>query len=236
MRQPFQFKQFSIADDCCAMKLSSDAVLLGAATDPGQAANILDIGTGCGILALMLAQKSNALIDAVETDNCAARQASQNFGQSQWNDRIKIHQASIQQYAEKCTKKYGCIVCNPPYFQGQLKSSTPAKSNARHNSILDFAQLSHCVSRLLPDTGTFWAIMPVSEKNNFLKAFMHLGLYCFKNIFISDKPDRETKRLISCFSFNVPENVSEQTLILKNHDNSPSADFIALTKDFYLEF
>ncbi len=236
MRQPFRFKQFSISDSCCAMKLSGDAVLLGAAANAGPAENILDIGTGCGILALMLAQKSKALIDAVEADVNAATQASANFEQSPWKGRIKTHPLSIQEYTEKCTKKYDCIICNPPYFQGQLKSACPAKSKARHNSSLDFDQLSHCVSRLLSKTGTFWAIMPVSEKNNFLKAFLKSGLYCFENIFIGDKPGRKPKRLISCFSFSVPESVSEQTLILKKADNSPSADFVTLTKDFYMEF
>ncbi|HNW90195.1 MAG TPA: methyltransferase [Bacteroidales bacterium] len=236
MKPAFRFKQFSISDDHCAMKLSGDAVLLGAISEPGQSQYILDIGTGCGILALMLAQKSQAMIDAVEIDTSSAKQASHNFQQSIWHDRINIHHDSIMDYAEKCSKKYDCIICNPPYFQGQLKSSCPAKSNARHNSSLDFGQLCHCVNRLLSETGTFWAIMPVSEKNNFLKAFLTGGLYCFKNIFISDKPDREPKRLISCFSFSLPESVSDKTLILKNTDNSPSADFIALTKDFYPKF
>lgn len=236
MKPAFHFKQFSISDDNCAMKLSGDAILLGAIAEPGQSKNILDIGTGCGILALMLAQKSHALVDAVEIDAPCAQQASQNFQQSKWNDRIKIHHASIMDYAEKCSKKYDFIICNPPYFQGQLKSSCPAKSNARHDSSLDFSRLGHCVSRLLPETGIFWAIMPVSEKNKFLKAFLTGGLYCFKNIFISDKPGREPKRLISCFSMSIPDSVSEQTLAIKNPDNSPSADFIALTKEFYPKF
>ncbi len=235
MKPAFRFKQFSICDDNCAMKLSGDAVLLGAIAEPGHSINILDIGTGCGILALMLAQKSQAAIDAVEIDASSAKQASQNSQLSLWNDRIKIHHASIMDYAEKYSKKYDCIICNPPYFQGQLKSACPAKSKARHDSSLDFGQLSHCVNRLLSETGTFWAIIPVSEKNNFLKAFLNSGLYCLKNISISDKTGREPKRLISCFSFSVPESVSEQTLILKNTDNSPSADFVSLTKDFYLE-
>ncbi|HPI29736.1 MAG TPA: methyltransferase [Bacteroidales bacterium] len=236
MRQPFRFKQFSVSDDLCGMKLTGDAVLLGAIASPGTSGKILDIGTGCGILSLMMAQKSNALIDAVEADANAAMQASRNFAQSPWNNRMKIHQMAIQEYAEKCQKKYDCIISNPPYFQNKLKSTALNKSDARHNSNLDFARLSHCVSRLLSETGTFWAIMSVSEKNNFLKAFLTRGLYCHSTIFIYDKPGREPKRLISCFSFTVPESVPEQTLILKNPDNSPSKAFIALTKDFYPGF
>jgi len=236
MKAAFRFKQFSISDHNCAMKLSTDAVLLGAVADFGQSFTILDIGTGCGILALMAAQKSNAMIDAVEIEEHAARQANQNFQESKWHDRIKIHHTSIREFSEKCNIKYDGIICNPPYFQGQLQSPDEHRNNAKHNSILDFEELSQCVGNLLSENGLFWVIIPVSEKNNFLRIFLKSGLYCTKNIIIADNPETEPHRVIFCLSRQAPDTIESQSLILKKKDGTPSESYIALTKDFYLDF
>jgi tRNA1Val (adenine37-N6)-methyltransferase len=236
MKAAFRFKQFCISDHNCAMKLSTDAVLLGAMPNFGLSSTILDIGTGCGILALMAAQKSTALIDAVEIEEHAARQANQNFQESKWRDRIKIHHTSIREFSEKCNIKYETIICNPPYFQGQLKSPDEHRNNAKHNSILDFEELSQCVGKLLSENGIFWVIIPVSEKNNFLRIFLKSGLYCTQNIFIADKPGTEPHRVVFCFSRQAIGNIESQSLILKNQDGTPSESYIQLTKDFYLDF
>jgi len=236
MKAAFRFKQFSISDHNCAMKLSTDAVLLGAMADFGLSSTILDIGTGCGILALMTAQQSDALIDAVEIEEHAATQANQNFQESKWSERIKIHHTSIREFSEKCNIKYDCIICNPPYFQGQLKSPDEKKNNAKHDNSLDFEELSQCVVNLLSENGLFWVIIPVSEKNNFLRIFLKSGLYCTKNIFITDKPRTEPHRVIFCFSRKATDTIESQSLILKNQDGTPSESYMRLTKDFYLDF
>ena len=236
MKSAFRFKQFSISDHHCAMKLSTDAVLLGAMADFGLSSTVLDIGTGCGILALMAAQKSTAMIDAVELEGHAVRQANQNFQESNWKDRLKIYHTSIREYADTCQIKYDAIICNPPYFQGQLKSPDEIKNNAKHNTSLDFEELSQCVVRLLSENGLCWVIIPVFEKNNFLKIFLKSGLYCAKNIFISHKPETEPHRVVFCLSRQVSGAIESQQLSLKNQDGTPAESYIQLTKDFYLDF
>lgn len=236
MKSAFRFKQFSIYDNACAMKLGADSVLLGGLTETQHSLYVLDIGTGCGILALMLAQKSNALIDAVEIEASASHQAFENFEQSKWSERIKIYHDSIQEYSDKCSRKYECIVCNPPYFQGYLKSPDENKNFAKHNTYLNFDELSICVKKLLSENGLFWAIIPVSEKNNFQKAFLNSGLYCRKIINIFDKPEKEPHRIVFCFSTTIPETTENKSLYIKNSDSTPSKAFIELTKDFYINF
>lgn len=236
MRSAFRFKQFSLSDTNCAMKLSTDAVLLGALADFGLSSTVLDIGTGSGILALMAAQKSTAMIDAVELEEHAARQANQNFQESKWKDRLKIYHTPIREFADKSNTTYDTIICNPPYFQGQLKSPDENRNNAKHNNSLDFEELSQCVARLLSENGLCWVIIPVSEKNNFLKIFIKSGLYCTKNIFITDKPEAEPRRVVYCLSRLAPDNIESQLLVLKNSDGSPSESYMALTQDFYLNF
>jgi len=236
MRSVFRFKQFSLSDTNCAMKLSSDAVLLGALADFGLSSTVLDIGTGSGILALMAAQKSTAMIDAVELEEHASRQAYQNFQESKWKDRLKIYHSPIREFADKSNTTYDTIICNPPYFQGQLKSPDENRNNAKHDNSLDFEELSQCVARLLSEKGLCWVIIPASEKNNFLRIFLKSGLYCTKNIFIANKPDTEPHRVVFCFSRKSPDTIESQSLILKNPDGTPSESYKQLTKDFYLDY
>ncbi len=236
MKPAFQFKQFSVFDDKCGMKLSTDAVLLGAIAQPGNAAKILDIGTGCGILALMMAQKCDAAIDAVEIDRDAYLQAKQNFQNSKWAARLKIFNTSVQNFTETSAKKYDCIICNPPYFHGMLKSPYHNINSAKHNSTLDFHELSHCVRALLYEDGLFWAICPVSEKKRFLEAMSVSGLFCQKLFLISDKPGKVSNRFIACLSFQTPFITEYAEIMLKNHDGIPSETLREITKDFYLDF
>ncbi|MCK9611790.1 MAG: methyltransferase [Bacteroidales bacterium] len=234
MKTLFTFREFTVCDSHCAMKLTSDAVLLGAVTNPGDAKRILDIGTGCGILALMLAQKSNAIIDAVEIEDESARQAEQNFRESKWHGRINIFQTSIQKYAVECNKKYDCIICNPPYFHGQLTCPDKIKTTAKHNTRLNFEELSGCVSKLLSAKGAFWTIVPLTESKRLLTTFLKAGLFCSQTCHISDKKENEPNRIVVAFSHNPPQQPILKELFLKYQDGKQSEDFKSLTKDFYL--
>jgi len=234
MKTAFRFKHFSISDSGCAMKLSSDAVLLGAAAEPGQSKRILDIGSGCGILALMMAQKSNALIDAIEIDKSAAHQAAGNFSRSKWAERLKIYHTSIQQYTDSCNFKYDCIICNPPYFQGQLTGPDERKNQAKHDIGLNFEELGICAKKLLSESGTFWVILPASEKNNIQRSFLNVGLYGKKLIYIADKPGEQVKRIICCFSSEFANEAVIAEIFLKNLDETLSEAYKELTGDFYL--
>src|SRR5436190_6902240 len=137
----FRFKQFTIHQDKCAMKVGTDSVLLGSWVDTAQATDILDIGTGSGIIALMLAQKSFAQIDAIDVDGNACEQAEENFKSSPWMDRLHVIHQSFQDYATGTEKKYDLIVSNPPYFQDAFKPAEESKLKAKHGDLLCFAEL-----------------------------------------------------------------------------------------------
>ncbi|MET4758482.1 tRNA1(Val) (adenine(37)-N6)-methyltransferase [Endozoicomonas sp. NE40] len=144
----FQFKQFRVDQDQCAMKVTMDACLFGALVDVEESQRILDIGTGTGLLSLMAAQRSSAHIDAVELDDDAARQARQNVAQSPWSDRITVTQSAIQQFFG-APDGYDTIICNPPFFENSLKAANDKRTMARHTESLSFSDLVQATSRLL---------------------------------------------------------------------------------------
>src|SRR6266850_1577807 len=149
-RGPFTFKQFIVHHDRCAMKVGTDAVLLGAWAGAAGAKTILDIGTGSGIIALMLAQRtpSYARIDAVEIEQSDFLQASENAQNSPWPEKIIVHHTSIQEY--QTDSQYDLIICNPPYFINSLLPPSPFRKQARHAALLPNRDLLTAVKRLLP--------------------------------------------------------------------------------------
>jgi tRNA1Val (adenine37-N6)-methyltransferase len=172
----FQFKQFLIKQDTCAMKVCTDACLFGAwvaATIAGykiKADRVLDIGTGTGLLSLMLAQQiPDAAFDAVEIDMAAAEQATENFAASPWNNRLHVHANSIQQFAVANHKKYNVIICNPPFYENSLKSSDPKKNIALHSDRLTLQDLLIIADKLLEDDGNFFILLPHYRLDEFLQ-------------------------------------------------------------------
>ncbi|MEI6124242.1 MAG: methyltransferase [Bacteroidota bacterium] len=236
MRAPFRFKEFCVSDEQCGMKITTDAVLLGAFAEVTNAKQIIDIGSGSGIVALMMAQKSNASVDAIEIDAGAAEQAKNNFYKSKWANRLLLIHDSVQHYAATSTQVYDCIVCNPPYFHNQLKSNRQSKNTTKHDLTLNFMDLSCCVKKLLADAGRFWVIIPASEKQNFLNIFIASGLFCNQIFAISDKPKKKAARFVICLSKQIPSKTEMVDFVIKNSDNSFSDEFIHLTKNFYLNF
>ena len=164
--QFFKFKQFSVNQDNCAMKVGTDGVLLGAWCDVESAKMVLDIGTGTGLIALMIAQRTDcALIDAVEIDKSAYVQASGNFKDSRWCGRIGVFNLDFKQYVDECNTKYDLIVSNPPYFENSLKSSNLERTMARHTDSLSFDELLHGASMLLSESGIISLIVPNGVDN-----------------------------------------------------------------------
>ncbi len=156
----FEFKQFRIEQQKAAMKVGTDGVLLGAWTPIVDAQRILDVGTGTGLIALMLAQRSNARIDAVEIDKLASEEAEFNFAQSPWNDRLNVFNTNFQVFVNLPFVPYDLIVSNPPFFINSLKTKCAALSVARHDEMLSFDQLITGAKRLLSNTGRFCVIIP----------------------------------------------------------------------------
>lgn len=233
----FDFKKFSIKQDKCAMKVGTDAVLLGAWIIPNGSKNILDIGTGTGVISLMLAQKSSANILAVEIDKESTEQAKLNVSQSNYYSQIQVENVSIQELAQKSEKKFDLIVTNPPYFIDSYKSIESNRTIARHSDSLPFEELIDSVKKLLDVKGKFCLILPKNEAAIFRKMAEIKGLYLSKLLRIRTKPDKESeKRHLMQFEFKETE-FSESTLVLEeNESRNYTQAYKEFTKDYYLNF
>lgn len=193
----FQFKQFSVDQSNCAMKINTDGVLLGALTVAAEPKSILDIGTGTGVIALMMAQRfAGAKIDAIEIDAKAAETADSNFSNSVFSDRLTVYADSFQNYFNNNPdNKYDLIVSNPPFHIDSLKSAGAERELAKHADRNFFADLTHYVSQHLSETGTFWVILPLVT-SQLLKDIMHgtnleLANTTTIHSFIDSEPHRE---------------------------------------------
>ncbi len=234
--QIFAFKQFQVVQDKCAMKVGTDAVLLGSWVNASNAKTILDIGTGTGIIAMMLAQKSAARIDAIDIDNGAFIQATENVNNCKWKENIEIHHISLQQFAKACDHKYDLIVSNPPYFIDSSKASEESRTNARHTDQLPFKDLLDGVLKLLNPNGKFYVILPTKESELFREEAEKNKLFLTKLTRIITRTDKPEKRLMMRFEF-IQRTFSESTIIIeKDERHSYTDEYKELTKDYYLAF
>jgi tRNA1Val (adenine37-N6)-methyltransferase len=232
----FAFKQFTIKQDKCAMKVGTDAVLLGAWISPNGSKKILDIGTGTGIIAMMLAQKSKADILAIDIDKDSTEQASVNIAESAFRN-IEVKNLSLQAMASTSDEKFDLIVTNPPYFIDSLKSSNDNRTIARHADLLPFEDLIAGVKKLLGEKGKFCLILPTKEAMIFREMAKQKGLYLSKLLRVRTRSDKDTeKRHLMQFEFKETE-FSESTLIIESDRNMKYTDeYKELTKDYYINF
>jgi len=236
MAKPFQFKQFSVAQDRCAMKVGTDAVLLGAWSALDHMPNtILDIGSGTGILALIMAQRSTAeLIDALEIDADAYEQCVHNFETSDWGDRLFCYHASLEEFVDEIEDTYDLIISNPPFYKDNFKSKNEARNKARFEDALPFEELLTSASKLLCVTGQLNVIIPFSEEINFISLAKNVNLYPIRILRVRGLEESPIKR--SLISFTFQENkieVSKLTIEITRHHYTQ--EYINLTKDFYLK-
>jgi len=231
--ESFRFKQFTIHQDKCAMKVGTDAVLLGSWVNPSDAHRILDIGTGTGLIALMLAQKSACNIDAVDIDENACLQARENFRISPWFLRMHVFHQSFQELAGQSNLIYDLIVSNPPYFHHASKPSGESRLHARHNDLLAFRELIEGVKKILHPEGKFYLILPTKEGMEFMDLGQNSGLFCRHLVKIRTKPNKPEKRLIMEFSKEFGT-LTEEEFIIQNEDNSFTQQYINLTIDYYI--
>jgi len=234
--QPFVFKQFKIAQDKCAMKVGTDAVLLGAWVNASNAKTILDIGTGTGIITLMLAQKSGAKIDAIDIDRNSYEQAKENADACLWKDRISIYHKSLQQYSTESEKKYDLIVSNPPYFVDSSKALEEARTNARHTDQLEYIELLNGVLKLLNPTGKFYVILPKKESEQFCEMAAENKLFLTKQTKVITRTDKPEKRLLMRFEFTNRAFSEDSIVIEKDERHSYTDEYKELTKEYYLAF
>ncbi|MCG8411025.1 MAG: methyltransferase [Bacteroidales bacterium] len=232
----FKFKQFTIYQDQCAMKVGTDGVLLGAWANCDYAHKILDIGTGTGLIALMLAQRSEACIDAIEIDEKACKQAADNALRSPWKDQIEVINESLQDWLKIENLKYDLIVSNPPYFQNSMYATDENRTNARHNSTLDLKYLIRAAQLFLDNEGILSVILPYLEGTMFILQAAEQGLFCVRQTNVLPKPGKEPKRLLLEFSKTKKPLVEQEIIIELNKRHQYSEAYKNLTRDFYLAF
>lgn len=228
----FSFKQFTVHHDRCAMKVGTDGVLLGAWTNIVSAARILDIGTGTGLISLMLAQRCRAQITAVDIDREAVEQARGNVMESPWADRIKVEWQDICRYTPEI--RFDTIVSNPPYFVNSMKCPDDQRNKARHTDELDFENLIACVADLLSPDGAFSVIIPADGMSDFLTISEKNGLFLSRRTYVRTKPEAEPKRVL--LEFKTQSVIAEEDcLVVELSRHVYSKEYTALTKEFYLK-
>jgi tRNA1Val (adenine37-N6)-methyltransferase len=232
----FRFKKFTVNQADCAMKVCTDSCLFGAYIEPGSAAKILDIGTGTGLLALMMAQKTagNAAITAVELDPGAAEQARGNVAASDWSSSIKVVEQSIQEHAATATDKFDLIISNPPFFSKQLKRATKAQNMAMHSDALSLEELVGCVSMLLGPEGKFAVLLPPEEADVIRELASAEGLLLQRRCKIFAIEEGRHLRTVTVFGFASNFQPEERAITIKSKEGNYTEDFVALLKDFYL--
>ena len=231
--RPFHFKHFSLYHHRSTMKVGTDAILLGRWTEVKSTDVVLDIGTGCGLLPLMLSQKGVAQVDAVDIDAASIEEATVNFEASRWRNQLKAICTDIADY--QTDKQYDLIISNPPYFNRFSKCDSERKSRARHNDVtLSYESLCAMVGRLLKPDGRFALVLPVTASIEFLKVAEKSGLFLHKQMIIipiaGKNPNRVNLELrrVSC------DAVFSQMFTIREVDNHFTKEYNAFLKDFYL--
>ena len=233
----FQFKQFAVNQDQCAMKIGTDGVLLGAWVPIDTRPNsILDIGTGTGIIALMLAQRCDAQqIDALEIDENAYEQAVDNFESSPWSDRLFCFHAGLDEFVEEPEDEYDLIVSNPPFYTEDYFSNNEQRDLARFADAMPFEDLIEAADLLLSENGIFSVIIPFKEEASFIALAEKYELYPIKITRVKGTPTTEIKRSLLAFKrFELPVLLANE-LIIETARHQYTPEYMELTKDFYLK-
>lgn len=229
----FQFKQFRVAQDRCAMKVCTDSCVFGAYIDVAGARRVLDIGTGTGLLSLMVAQRSEAVVDAVEINPEAQAQARENFAASPWADRLQLHAMPLQQYTAQ--QPYDVILSNPPFFLASLKSDNAAKNTARHTGDLLFEDILEFAKHHLTQQGTLYLLLPPAEAAFFQKAAQAYGFHLAETVEVFTYIGGKCIRHIQAYRFSPTDAPAMMQFYIREQDKvAYTQEFIALLQPYYL--
>jgi tRNA1Val (adenine37-N6)-methyltransferase len=232
----FQFRQFTVQQENSAMKVGTDGVLLGAwASVPYPVGSVLDIGTGTGLIALMIAQRTRDVkIDALEIDDISAMQAEENFRNSPWKERLQCIPSSFQEYVSRCRDRYDLIICNPPYFSDSKKAPAYERNLARHDDTLSLQDIFKGSVSLIKERGILSMILPVQKEEQALDLISDCSLYCNRITRIKPIPAKPCNRVLiesSC----LPGKPEEQLLTIETGKRHVYSDeFKKLIQEFYL--
>ena len=229
----FSFKQFTVHQDLCAMKVGTDGVLLGAWARVAHCRHILDIGTGTGLIALMAAQRSDAHVEAIDLDDGAVQQATDNVAASPWADRIAVSKADVKAFPTPAVL-FDAILCNPPFFERSLKSPDAARTMARHTDTLTFDELARHAARLLAPEGEFSVVIPYDRATDMIVSAASCGLFASRRTVVYPVEGGKPKRMLMAFSREGQPHCVE-TLCIHDAQRRPTADYVSLVSDFYLK-
>ncbi|MBE0662592.1 MAG: methyltransferase [Bacteroidales bacterium] len=234
MNQAFRFKQFQVNDNLSTMKVGTDAVLLGAWATPPTEGRILDIGTGCGVIALMMAQKSNAHITAIDIHEPSVQQAQDNFGLSPWSERLNAINISLEDFTSTHKNCFDFIVSNPPYFINSLKPCKDGLLLAKHADDRFMDVFISSIATLLKNTGKAAFIIPPNLLEAMLRKSVDKGLFMVRKANIFSKPGTAQTRVVLEFAMQQTGSAEEETIFIRNANHSYTEAYKALTNDFYL--
>ena len=229
----FKFKQFTIEQNDCAMKVGTDGCLLGSWFNCGDSKRVLDIGCGTGLIAIMAAQRCNATVTGVEIDSKAALQARINADNSPWSERIEIVNCDLLEYSTG--ERFDTIVSNPPYFVNSLKCDDTSRTLARHSDSLDCKAFFNKCNELLESNGSISIVIPCDIMEEWKSAAMEQGLHPTRITYVRTTPKKAPKRVLIEFRFAQQDAKLENTLILETAPGEYSSDAKELLGSFYLK-
>jgi tRNA1Val (adenine37-N6)-methyltransferase len=229
----FRFRQFTIEDRQSTLRVGTDAMLLGSWANPKHAKRILDIGTGCGVLALMMAQKSIAVIDAIDIDQPSIIEANKNFKSSPWASSISAIQDSLRAFSQAGQPVYDFIITNPPYFSNSLRSPSSRANHARHDDSLSLTDIASNVRHLLHDHGCFAIILPCEPADGFQAICAAFGLYPSRSLVVYPKPASSPKRTLMEFTKTKIHHPEYTSLTILDASGKFTPEYLSLTKDFH---
>lgn len=231
----FQFKKFMVRQDRTAMKVGTDGVLLGAWADVERCERILDVGTGTGLIALMVAQRCEAYIDAIEIDVAAAKQAAENIDASHWASRMCVKNISFQDYCDTTRLQYDHVVCNPPFFSNSMKATGMSRSIARHSDPLELSELVAGTVKILKTEGKLSVILPSVKELEMTKLSGDHLLFPSRILRIRPLPGKDFKRVLMEFTLNSEKASESEMSIETSARHHYSEEYLALTSEYYLD-
>lgn len=237
MKEVFRFKEFQVDQQGCTMKINTDGVLLGAVADvaSGDAKRILDVGTGTGVIALMLAQRfDDAQVDAIDIDEGSFECSSTNFQTSPFADRMQARHVDIEQYEDN--QGYDLIVSNPPFFLDSLKNLDDRKTLSRHGSLSFYSALFEKCRKMLTTQGSFVIVWPIDVRTRIVDMGYTSGMHNYREVFIQSFPESEPFRVISFFSTDESFLYSESSFYIYEERGKYSGVYGKLLKRFFLNF
>ncbi len=230
--EPFHFKDFDVYHDESTMKVGTDAILLATWSDPGDSFTILDVGTGSGVISLLLASRCDARIDAIEIDERSATEAKGNFEISKFNGRLKVIHDDFNNFSRTHTGKYDYIISNPPFFSDGILPKIKERRPARHTTKLTHIQLINGVTSLLNYKGKFSIVLPANIANEFTAMALKYDLFLIRKLNIFPKPNNPSNRVNMEFCYGMSVKNTVNGIIIRDEDNNHSQEYRNLVKQY----